>query len=195
MVNLLIKTGVFSLFGTMMVMPCQAKDSWNIDGEHGELHVYGSLIESACRLDMRSAFQDVELKDTSLTSLNKQGDSGKSTTFVLQLLDCQRTRGELTNIRTGTLVWDSIQPVISVTFNGVKDPDDPSLWLMKGVSGADLMINDSKGHQIVPGVPEKPQFVTPTQDQLVYSISSVRTKSPLIAGGFRTIVDFKVNYE
>ena len=34
-------------------------DNWNVDGEHGELHVTGQLTEGACRLDMSSAHQAI----------------------------------------------------------------------------------------------------------------------------------------
>ncbi|WP_028127826.1 fimbrial protein [Serratia marcescens] len=39
----------------------QAADNWQVDGAHGVLHVRGELTESACRLEMASAYQAVSL--------------------------------------------------------------------------------------------------------------------------------------
>lgn len=41
----------------------------DIDGEVGVLHVYGSLTESPCRLEMSSAWQAVSLGNTATATL------------------------------------------------------------------------------------------------------------------------------
>ncbi|MGL4429832.1 MAG: fimbrial protein [Silvania sp.] len=186
----------FTLLLGLTISPySQAEDGWNVDGEHGQLHVYGTLGEGACRLGMRSEFQQVVMDSSALGAMKKPGDLGKPANLILRLYDCQRTGGEETDRRRGTVMWDAIQPVITISFESVRDPDNPSLLFMKGIHGAGLIIRDTKGRQVRPGERGQPQFVAPGSNQLVYTITPVRTKGPLIAGAFRTVVDFKVSYD
>jgi type 1 fimbria pilin len=193
--NTLPVIGVTLLAGLLFISACQAEDGWNVEGEHGELHVHGVLLEGACRLDMRSVYQEVSMNGTTLGMLRKTGYGGEPVTFVLRLLDCQRTGGHEDDFKQGNATWDAIQPVITISFSGVSDPNNPSLLLMKGIEGAGLMIRDSNGDQIIPGERGIPQFVTPGSNQLIYQVIPVRTSAPLIAGTFRSVVDFKVNYD
>lgn len=187
-----VKAGLLAAFLASIALPGYAENSGE---QNGELHFFGSLLEGACRLDMRSAFQEVNMPAIPLGSLQKPGDSGPSSTFVVRLRACQRVGGKLTDLTRGTVTWDAIQPVITISFTGVLDPDNPSLMMMKGIRGAGLLIRDSSGHQIYPGERGRPQFVSPGGDQLIYTVTPVRTQAPLIAGEFRTVIDFKVNYD
>ncbi|MFH7407602.1 fimbrial protein, partial [Pseudomonas syringae group genomosp. 7] len=54
----------------------QAADNWQVDGAHGVLHVRGELTESACRLEMASAYQAVSLGNTATAQLAQAGDRG-----------------------------------------------------------------------------------------------------------------------
>lgn len=56
---LMVPVVVGSLWA-LMPEACAA-DNWNVDGANGVLHVRGALTESACRLEMTSAYQDVWL--------------------------------------------------------------------------------------------------------------------------------------
>ncbi len=38
-----------------------AVDNWDVDGANGVLYISGALTESACRLEMDSARQDISL--------------------------------------------------------------------------------------------------------------------------------------
>lgn len=185
----------FVLAGILTISSVQAADDWNVDGEHGELHVYGALIESSCRLGMRSEFQQIMIDITALTSLHKPGEMGKPSNFTLRLLGCQRVGGEQRNRTNGTVVWDSIQPVITISFAAVLDADNPSLMKMQGSSGLGLLIRDSHGRVVRPGERGQPQFITPGSNQLVYSVTPVRTSAPLVTGPFRTVVNFGVSYD
>ncbi|WP_336219539.1 fimbrial protein [Citrobacter amalonaticus] len=187
-----VKTGFLAASLASIALPGYGE---NTGGQNGELHFYGSLLEGACRLDMRSDFQEVKMPAIPLAALQKTGDSGPSSTFVLRLRACQRSGGKITDLTRGIVTWDAIQPVITVSFTGVLDPDNPSLLMMKGIRGAGLLIRDSSGHQIYPGERGRPQFVSPGDDQLIYTVTPVRTQAPLIAGEFRTVLDFKVNYD
>lgn len=183
------------LTGALLTSACLAEDNWNVEGEHGELHVSGVFLEGACHLAMRSAYQEIVLEDIPRGALRHPGDSGQPVTFSLQLLYCQRTGG--TNIERTTLTATSsdVQPVVSLNFTSVADADSPSLLKMQGISGVGLMIRDNSGRQIVPGEWSKPQIISLGDNQLTYTVTPVRTVAPLVTGKFRTVVDFKVSYD
>lgn len=162
-----VKAGLMAVSIMSIVLPGYARDNSSAGGQQGELHAFGSLMEGACRLDMRSAFQEVTMPTISTASLLKPGDSGQPSTFILRLRACQRIGGKQMDLTNGTVTWDAVQPVITLSFTGALDPDNPSLLLMKGISGAGLMLRDSRGHQIYPGEPGKPQFISPGGDQLI----------------------------
>ncbi|QGH61591.1 fimbrial protein [Serratia proteamaculans] len=186
---------------TMAVMagltqPADANpDNWDVEGEHGELHVFGALTEGACRLDMVSAFQQVELGETANGRLQRVGSQGTPVTFHLQLRDCGRLGGRQRDLRTGSLTWDARQPVMTVSFVAPADPDTPALVQTRGVSGVGLRIRDAKGRDIRLGDRGAPQFVTPANDELVYTVTPERTKAPLTLGHYRAVVDFRLNYD
>lgn len=183
------------VLGGLLSLNSQAEDGWNTEGEHGELHIYGTLSEGACRLDMRSAYQEVMLNNLVTSTLRHPGDSAEPTPFVVRLLDCQRTRGEQTDSQTETVTSDAIQPVLTITFVSALNPEEPSLFKMEGISGAGLQLRDSRGRLIHPGERSIPQFVSPGSNQLAYTIVPVRTRAPLVAGEFRAVVDFRINYD
>ena len=172
-----------------------AADGWSTDGEHGELHLHGALMEAPCRLDMTSAYQEVNMDFTAMSAHLKPGESGEPAMFSLRLLDCKRTGGNQDSARTGTAVWDAIQPVVTVSFVAPVDPDNPSLLLMKGVTGVGLMIRDGRGRVVTPGERGYPQFMAAGSDALMFTVTPVRTTAPLTTGTFRAVADFWMSYD
>ncbi|HGL5969497.1 TPA: fimbrial protein [Klebsiella aerogenes] len=170
-------------------------DNWNVEGEHGELHVFGSLTEGACSLDMTSARQDVNLGNMTAASLGMPGDQGTPVAVTLKLRDCFRTRGESTDHRTGGLVWDSLQPVVTASFVAPADMYNPQLVAVRGAQGFGLRITDRQGRDVRLGDRGAPQFVTPGQDELVYRIIPERTAAPVTPGAWQSVVNFRLNYD
>lgn len=170
-------------------------DNWNVEGEHGELHVFGSLTEGACNLDMRSAFQDVDMGNQTTASLGIPGDRGRPVTVTLKLTDCYRTRGQSTDMRLDNRVWDTIQPVVTATFVASADVYNPDLVAVKGAQGFGLRITDFQGRDIRLGDRGVPQMVTPSQDELIYQIIPERTAAPVQSGIWQALVGFRLNYD
>ncbi|WPU21983.1 fimbrial protein [Cedecea neteri] len=182
----------------LMALPPLASanpDNWNVEGEHGELHVSGALMEGACRLDMTSAFQQVELGETPNARLRQAGDQGSPVAFRLQLRDCARLGGRQRDVRTGSVTWDALQPVMTVSFVSPAAPEAPALVQVTGVSGIGLRLRDSHGRDIRLGDRGVPQFVTPANDALVYTVTPERTRASLTTGSYRAVVDFRLNYD
>lgn len=170
-------------------------DNWNVDGEHGELHVHGLLSEGACRLDMTSQFQDIPLGNISQTLLDKPGDEGLPVHFQLILRDCSRSGGGQTDRYTGTTTWDAIQPVVTLTFSGVTDSNMPTLLKTTGVTGLGLKLTDPLGRLVQPGERGKPMFITPGDNFLNYWVTPVRTPAALSTGEFNALARFEVSYD
>lgn len=172
-------------------------DGWKIDGEHGELHVTGYLTEAACRLDMVSEFQEVELGNTSTKDLAQLGGEGLPVAFRIRLRDCLRTQSNARDSHTGNLVWSANQPVVSIAFLGQADADNPALVRVDGisVSGVGLKLMDDHYRIQHLGSWNSPQFLEPGRDELNYYVAPVRTSASLAAGDYQSTVNFALNYE
>lgn len=183
------------LIMTLYPATAMSVDYWEVEGEHGELHVHGALTEGACNLDMRSRWQEVELGSASTAELQRPGDRGTPVTFTLRLRDCKRKGGSLQDKRSGNLTWDAIQPVVAVRFMAPADSDNPQLVRVSGVDGLGLRIIDDQGQDIRLGDQGEAHFVAPAQDELVFQVSPERTSAPLTTGNYRAVVNFSLEYD
>lgn len=185
---------------TLMCLPLGGnamEDGWDIDGEHGELHVSGKLTEAACRLDMTSALQQVELGNILVSDMVKTGMQGKPVLFQLHLKDCLRTSGSRKNNRTGNLTWSENQPIVSVAFLAQTDVDTPDLVQLdgQGTSGIGLRLMDTQYQTVYLGTWSRPYFLDPGMDDMTFYVVPERTSAPLGTGAFQAFVDFHLNYE
>jgi len=173
----------------------QAADNWNVDGEHGELRVHGRLLEGACRLDMTSVFQQVDLGPIAGNVLSRPGDEGQPVRFQITLRDCSRSGGEQSDRYSGNSSWDAIQPVVTLSFEGVTDAALPTLLKTNGVTGLALRLRDPQGRTLQPGQRGEPLIITPGDNVLNYTVAPVRTPEPLTNGAFSALTRFKVSYD
>lgn len=187
------------LLGLLCLSPgVRAKaDNWDVEGESGELHISGQLTEAACRLDMTSVFQQVELGNILAGEMVGVGTEGEPVVFQLHLKDCLRTAGSRHNNRTGNLSWSESQPVVSVAFLAPVDANTPELVRLdgQGVSGVGLRLMDERHMPVRLGSWNSPHFLDPGQDDMTFYVVPERTSALLGAGTFRATVDFHLNYE
>lgn len=194
------RSGVFILSLLCLSMPALSAetDGWNVDGEHGELHVEGLLTEAACSLDMASKYQQIDLGNTSSAALLHQGDEGTPIAFQIHLKDCFRVQSSQHDKQTGNLVWSANQPVVSVAFLAPADVDSPDLAAVDNptISGVGLRLMDTNYHKIKLGLWERPQFLDPGQDTLTFYAVPERTRSNSFAPGpIEATVNFFLDYE
>lgn len=186
---------------TLGVMLCllpkaQAKvDNWDVEGANGTLYIHGALTESACRLEMESARQDVALSNIGTGRLQTIGARGEPVRFELRLADCLRSPGGHRDTRTGNLTWADMQPAVSVSFRATRDADNPQLVKAQGVSGLGLRLEDDQGEDVRLGSRGKPLLLTPGQNTLNYTVIPERTPAKLMAGSYRAVVDFHLSYD
>ena len=184
-----------ALTSGVLSQKASAVDDWYVDGEHGDLRVYGLLLEGACQLDMTSAHQTVSLGPVARYALAKPGDRGEPVMFRIKLSRCSRTGGNQSDRYTGTSTQDAIQPVVTLSFTGVTLAQTPGLLEATGVSGVGLAVADPLGRRVTPGERGEPLFLTPGDNVLTYTVTPVRTAQPLTTGEFRAVAGFKVNYD
>lgn len=164
-------------------------------GASGTLYVHGALTESACRLEMASARQEVVLGETGSGRLQTIGARGTPVQFELRLMDCLRSPGGSRDSLTGGLTWSGNQPAVTVSFRATRDADNPQLIKAQGISGLGLRMEDSFGRDVRPGGRGVPLLLTPGQDTLTYIITPERTPASLVAGSYRAVVDFFLSYD
>lgn len=179
----------------IMMSPAQAVDNWEVDGEHGVLHVHGALTESACRLEMASAWQDVDLGDTGTARLQQLGDRGMPITVQLSLQDCLRMPARDRNLDTGNVTWSDSQPAASISFGAPADADNPQLVKVRGAEGLALRLEDSHGNPAYPVHRMVPLLLTPGQDTLTYRVIPERTQAALKPGAYWAQVNFQLHYD
>ncbi|MBH3293421.1 type 1 fimbrial protein [Serratia marcescens] len=185
-----------SLAAMLWLLPAsQAADNWDVEGANGVLYIEGALTESACRLEMDSARQDIRLGDVSTGRLAQVGDRGVPVAFELRLRDCLRSPAVSRDERTGALSWAHDQPAVRVAFHAPADADNPQLVKAQGVSGLGLRLLDAQGRDVRLGSRGMPLWLTPGSDVLSYSVAPERTAAPLRAGSYRAMVDFSLSYD
>ncbi|ANS41624.1 fimbrial protein [Serratia inhibens] len=173
----------------------QAADNMQVEGANGVLRVRGALTESACRLEMASAHQTVQLGETGTGRLLKVGDRGTPVAVRLQLKDCLRSPANNRDERTGSVLWSTHQPAVSVSFVAPADANTPELVQVRGAGGLGLRMTDSQGGDIRLGSRGAPLLLTPGQDALNYQLVAERTRAPLEAGAYSAHLDFRLNYD
>lgn len=180
----------------MALLPdAQAADNWNVDGANGVLHVHGALTESACRLEMTSAYQDVWLGETGTARMAEIGAQGTPVAVKLRLRDCLRSPANNRDDRSGNLLWSTQQPAVSVSFSAPADVNNPQLISVRGASGVALRMKDALGRDIRLGSRGAPLMLAAGQEALDYVVTPERTRAPLQAGAYSAHVDFRLNYD
>lgn len=165
------------------------------DVQTAEFQVIGSLLESACYLDTNSSHQTLDLGELSTANLAKTGDQDRPVTLQLKLLGCVRSEGGRRDDRLGTLLWSASEPVATLTFSAVSDPDTPELIKVVGAGGLGLRVQDVQGRNLYLGQTAPLWFVTPGDSQLTYYIRPERTGATLRPGAFRASLNVSLAYD
>ncbi|MFI8416178.1 fimbrial protein [Serratia sp. NPDC078593] len=172
-----------------------AVDGWEVEGANGTLYVYGALTESACRLEMSSARQEIALGEIGTGRLLSVGARGEPVQFELRLVDCLRRSAGSRDERTGSLTWANNQPAMTMRFNSARDANNPQLVQVAGASGVGLRMLTVQGDDVQLGSRGKPVLLTPGQNSLTYTVVPERTSANLVAGRYRAVVDFHLSYD
>lgn len=180
---------IVSLVLGLLSLPTLA-DSGEIHSEYGRLLIKGMLVESTCHLAMSSAWQEIDLGTISTKDFIRPGDQGTPIPFTLNLVNCVRSHGWMSDKLSATTTVDTIQPIVSVSFQSMRDERSPQYIKVYGASGIGLKIKD-----VTLGQEGRPQFVNVPQGELNYTMTPVRTQGALIPGNLHAVIDFRVSYD
>nr|WP_238485016.1 fimbrial protein [Rahnella rivi] len=169
--------------------------NWDVDGANGVLRVHGALTESACRLDMVSAWQDIDLGETGTGRLREVGAHGAPLGVQLTLKDCLPGPARNRDSHSGNLLWSESQPAVTVSFIGTADADNPQLVKVQGAGGLALRLTDPQGRDVRLGSRGAPLLLTPGQNTLTYTVTPERTRTALQAGAYWAQLNFHLSYD
>lgn len=181
--------------GFTVLFPAHAVNNVQTDDVNGVMQVHGVLSESACRLDMASAWQDINLGYIATGRLRHAGDRGSPVQVQLKLEDCIAGPARSLDERSGNLRWSPGQPAATISFFAPADADNPQLIQVWGASGIALRITDKLGRDIRLGSKGANLLLTPGNNQLVYTLIPVRTTAPLKAGAFQAKINVGLSYD
>ncbi len=180
---------------TANIAKAQDASSWGIDGLMGKIQVRGVLTESACRLDLNSSYQEIDLGTLPTGHFQNVGDSGNPVSFSIVLRDCLRSGTSNDDPLSGLKVLDRYQPSVTLHFLATVTAENENIIPMKGVDGIGLVISDKYHKTVKPGHGGRPLLITPGQDTLKYYVTPVRILGPLHAGTFRGNILFYMSYD
>ncbi|MDI7383823.1 fimbrial protein [Cronobacter dublinensis] len=173
--------------------PVMADEPVSADG--GALYVHGVMRENTCRLEMDSAWQDVDLGDISRADVSLVGKMAKPVTVTLYLRDCPEIPTHSANITPLTYTRSAQQPGYQARFIAPTDALNPDLIKVTGVSGIGLRLKDSQGKTVKMAQQGDTVLLNPGQDSVNFTLAAERTAAPLVAGPYHALINFSMRYE
>ncbi|WP_368909311.1 fimbrial protein [Proteus penneri] len=186
---------ILSLSTCILAQPVYAvNENSSVDGLYGVIYVHGILTESACRLDMNSLYQTIDLGTFNTGQLIREGH-GNPVAIHLKLRDCIRSPAIGEDKWTSTKIWDPSQPSVTVKFSGVTSIESPTLLHVNGVSGMGLKISNEQGQDVRIGSGTAPLSTVSRNGVLTYYVTPQKTGHVIKGGIFSTQINFQLNYD
>lgn len=148
----------------------------------GRVTLQGSIIETACTIEMNSRDQVIEMITMPVANIARDG-RGIVKPFFIRLINCTLQRYD-----PALPDWQAFR----VTFDGT--PDGNLLGVEGQARGVGLQIKDHRGNIAFPGVPLPPSALSPGDKILHYTMNLVSNNQRLRAGEYRSTVRFKMDY-
>lgn len=167
---------IFSLVLACMTVP------FSVSSE-GTLKMQGSIVETACAIDLGSRDQTIDMGSLSISHILRDGQ-GATRLFTIRLVNCAL---EKQNDRRQD--WQYFR----ITFDG---PHEDGLFNVSGqAKGVGLEIRYQNNELSIPGSAMLPQQLTPGTRDLIYQLRLVANQQPLSAGQYNSQLAFKLDYE
>lgn len=153
--------------------------AWSSDMGSGRVKMAGSIIDTACAIDINSIDQTLDMGVAPIGRIIRDGYSIKKS-ITINLIKCILDR-------------DSTQwKYFSITFDGM---NDEGLFTVEGdAKGIALRIIDSDGNVAKPGIPLPSEKLESGEMSLNYSIQIVSDHKALHAGEYNSIIKYKMDY-
>ncbi|TNV23051.1 type 1 fimbrial protein [Buttiauxella sp. B2] len=150
---------------------------------NGRVSMQGSIIDTACAIDMVSRYQVIEVMTLPLGQIMRDG-RGAKVPLGIRLVNCT-----LTPSKPGQPDWSSFV----VTFDGLSTRGN-LFGIGGGAEGIGIEIADANGVVAIPGVPMPAGKLKEGSIQLDYTLSLVGNKDTLRPGNYQASVRFKLDY-
>lgn len=150
---------------------------------HGRTRMSGSIIDSACALDINSRDQSLTLGVVSASEIEQFGHSA-DTPFTIKLINCT-----LVSASKNHRNWN----YFSVTFDG--NSVDGDLFGLSGDSrGFGISIRDEFGNSALPGQSMPAGILEAGGIVLNYRLRLQRDNNSLQAGKYHAVIRYKLDY-
>lgn len=168
-----------SMCSLVIVSPVVGQGSINVS-----VKMSGSIIETACAIDVGSRDQTIDMGSLALTDIRRDG-KGPYHSFAIRLVNCVL---EQPNPKKPN--WQYFR----VTFDG---PHQKGLFSVAGqAKGVGLQIQRNEDAEIiVPGQATSSQILTQGTRDLIYKLRLVANHEPLASGLYYSQLRFKLDYE
>lgn len=150
----------------------------------GAVKMHGSIIETACAIDVGSRDQSIDMGSLPLTQIIRDGQ-GPTRPFSIRLVNCVLERQDANKPH-----WQYFR----VTFDGLHEK---GLFGVNGqAKGIGLQIQrGSDGEIAIPGQGMSNQTLMPGSQDLIYQLRLVANRQPLASGQYYSQLRFKLDYE
>lgn len=168
-----------SMCALMVVSPVVGQGSVNVS-----VKMSGSIIETACAIDVGSRDQTIDMGSLALTDIRRDG-KGPEHSFAIRLVNCV-----LEHPNPKKPNWQYFR----VTFDGTHQK---GLFSVNGqAKGVGLqIIRNEDGEIIEPGQAMSAQTLTQGPRDLIYQLRLVANHEPLTSGLYYSQLRFKLDYE
>ncbi|ELZ5938833.1 MULTISPECIES: fimbrial protein [Providencia] len=150
----------------------------------GSVKMNGSIIETACAIDVGSRDQTVDMGSLALTQIRRDGQ-GPTRPFVIRLMNCVLEQQDPNKPN-----WQYFR----ITFDG---PHEKGLFGVSGqAKGVGLLIQrDNDGEIVIPGQGMSSNQLVEGNRELIYQLRLVANHRPLSSGQYYSQLRFKLDYE
>ncbi|WP_313149271.1 fimbrial protein [Enterobacter sp.] len=161
-------------FATLFILtiPCHAKIA-----SHGKVNMQGSILESACSININSQYQDILLKTIPVGEL-LHNNNGPMTPLDIKLVNCSNLPGEYR---------------FRVTFYG-DNAGDGRFGFTGSAEGVSLRISTIQGEEAVPGIPMTESQLQGGTNVLRYQLRLTGNGQDLKAGTYQTLLRMNLEY-
>lgn len=156
--------------------------AWSSDMGSGRVKMAGSIIDTACAIDINSIDQTFDMGVVPTGRIIRDGQSVKKS-ITIKLVKCVLNKND-----ENLTQWK----YFTVTFDGM---NDDGLFTVNGdAKGIAIKILDSNGNVAKPGVPLPSEEIEEGEMSLDYSIQIVGNHKVLHAGEYNSIIKYKMDY-
>lgn len=162
---------------------CLPGVSQSADRGHGRISMKGSIIDTACAIELGSQYQDIGMVPVPTGQIVRDG-RGSDVPFSIKLENCSLKRRLQERPD-----WTTLQ----VTFDGAS-VGNSLFGVAGGAAGVGLQIADAQGVLAVPGVAMPALALQDGSMRLDYVLRLVSGRDALRPGEYHTALRFKLEY-